>query len=50
MTDYQREQYDNWGRDNLHEIEGGNLSLKTSSQVVFFEAGKEMKVSLSMPA
>jgi hypothetical protein len=46
MTDYQREQYDNWCRDNLHDIEGGNLSLKTSSQVVYFEAGKDMKVRI----
>ncbi len=45
MTDYQREQYDGWCRDNLQEIEGGKLSLKTSSQVVYFEAGKDMKVS-----
>lgn len=45
MTDNQREQFDNWCRDNLHEIEAGNLSLKTSSQVVYFEAGKDMKVS-----
>ena len=45
MTDNQREQFDNWCRDNLHEIESGDLSLKTSSQVVYFEAGKDMKVS-----
>ena len=44
MTDYQREQYDGWCRENLQEIDGGKLSLKTSSQVVYFEAGKDMKV------
>ena len=44
MTDFQREQYDSWCRDNLHDIEDGNISLKTNSQVVYFEAGKDMKV------
>lgn len=45
MTEYQRELFDSWCRDNLHDIERQNLSLKTSSQVVYFEAGKDMKVS-----
>ncbi|TRY75069.1 hypothetical protein TCAL_08574 [Tigriopus californicus] len=45
MTEYQRELFDSWCRDNLQDIEGQNLSLKTSSQVVYFEAGKDMKVS-----
>ena len=46
ISEYQRDQYDGWCRDNLQEIEGGNLSLKTSSQVVYFEAGKDMKVKI----
>ena len=44
MTEYQREQFDGWSRDNLQDIESKNLSLQTSSQVVYFEAGKDMKV------
>ena len=44
MTDYQREQFDSWCRDNLSDIEQGDLSLKTDAQVVYFEAGKDMKV------
>ncbi len=45
MAEFQREQYDGWTRENLHDIESRNLSLQTSSQVVYFEAGKDMKVS-----
>lgn len=44
MTDYQREQFDSWCRDNLSDIDQGDLSLQTDSQVVYFEAGKDMKV------
>ncbi len=44
MGEYQREQFDGWTRDNLEDIKGG-VSLQTSSQVVYFEAGKDMKVS-----
>ena len=45
MSEFQRELYDGWTRENLQDIESRNLSLKTSSQVVYFEAGKDMKVS-----
>ena len=45
MSEFQKEQYDNWTRDNLQEIESKSLSLQTTSQVVYFEAGKNMKVS-----
>ena len=45
MSEFQREQFDSWSRENLHDIESRSLSLQTSSQVVYFEAGKDMKVS-----
>lgn len=45
MAEYQKELYDNWTRDNLQDIESKNLSLLTSSQVVYFEQGRDMKVS-----
>ncbi len=44
MAEYQREQYDTWCRDTLHDIETGTLSLKTGSQVIYFAEGKDMKV------
>jgi dynein heavy chain 2 len=44
MVEYQREQYDAWCRDTLHDIETGTLSLKTGSQVIYFAEGKDMKV------
>ena len=45
MSEFQREQFDSWSRENLQDIESRSLSLQTSSQVVYFEAGKDMKVS-----
>ncbi len=46
MVEYQREQFDGWTRDNLEEVGAdGGVSLKTGAQVVYFEAGKKMKVS-----
>jgi dynein heavy chain 2 len=48
MTEYQREQFDSWSRDNIQDIESRRLALNTSSQVVFFEAGKNMKVLTSL--
>ena len=33
MREYQREQFDGWTRDNLEDVQGGRVSLKTSSQV-----------------
>ena len=45
MTEYRKEQFDSWTRDNLHQIENDDLSLQTTEQVVYFEAGKRMKVS-----
>ena len=45
MSEYQKELFDSWSRDNLRDIEENDLSLQTSSQVVYFEAGKDMKVS-----
>ncbi len=44
MMEYQREQFNSWTRENLHDVEGKHLSLQTTSQVVYFEAGKDMKV------
>ena len=38
MREYQREQFDGWTRDNLEDVQGGRVSLKTSSQV---RKGKE---------
>lgn len=32
MSEFQREQFDSWSRENLHDIESKNLSLQTSSQ------------------
>ena len=45
MSEFQKELFDNWTRDNLHDIESRDLSIQTSSQVVYFEAGRDMKVS-----
>ena len=33
MSEFQREQFDSWSRENLHDIESRSLSLQTSSQV-----------------
>ena len=44
MSEYLKELLDNWIRDNLHDIENRGLSIQTSSQVVYFEAGRDMKV------
>jgi len=43
IAGYQRDQFDAWCRDNVDDIE--SLSVKTGAQVVYFEAGKNMKVS-----
>ncbi|CAB4065051.1 Dual specificity mitogen-activated protein kinase kinase mek-1,Dual specificity mitogen-activated protein kinase kinase mek-2,Dual specificity mitogen-activated protein kinase kinase dSOR1,Dual specificity mitogen-activated protein kinase kinase 4,Dual specificity mitogen-activated protein kinase kinase 3,Dual specificity protein kinase FUZ7,Dual specificity mitogen-activated protein kinase kinase 5,Dual specificity mitogen-activated protein kinase kinase sek-1,MAP kinase kinase PBS2,Dual specificity mitog len=47
LSEYQKDQFDSWVRDNTEAIEEEDgLFLKTSQQVVYFEAGKkDMKVS-----
>ncbi len=45
VVDFQKEDFDRWCRLNLEEINSNELSLKTSAQVVYFEAGKDMKVT-----
>jgi len=45
VSEYQRDQFDSWCRDNLEDVDSAQLSLKTDAQVVYFEAGKNMKVS-----
>lgn len=45
IKEFQREDFDRWCRTNLEDIESQELSLQTSAQVVYFEAGKDMKVS-----
>ena len=45
IKEYQREDFDRWSRSNLDDIESNELSMQTNAQVVYFEAGKDMKVS-----
>ena len=45
IKEYQREDFDRWSRTNLDDIESNELSMQTNAQVVYFEAGKDMKVS-----
>ena len=45
VVDFSKEDFDRWCRINLEEINSNDLSLQTSAQVVYFEAGKDMKVS-----
>ena len=46
IKDFQREDFDRWCRTNLEDIESKELSLQTNAQVVYFEAGKDMKVNI----
>ena len=45
IKEYQRDSFDRWSRNNLEDINSKELSLQTNAQVVYFEAGKDMKVS-----
>ena len=45
IKEFQREDFDRWSRTNLEDIESNELSMQTNAQVVYFEAGKDMKVS-----
>ena len=45
IKEYQKDTFDRWCRTNLEDINSNELSLQTNAQVVYFEAGKDMKVS-----
>ena len=45
IKEFQRDDFDRWSRTNLEDIESKELSMQTNAQVVYFEAGKDMKVS-----
>ena len=45
IKSYQKDQFESWSAGFLDELEMGDLSLKTNEQVIYFEQGKEMRVS-----
>ena len=45
IKSFQRDQLDNWAASYTHDLDSGELSLRTDEQVIFFEQGKEMRVS-----
>ena len=45
IKSYQKDQFENWSSSFLDELETGDLSLRTDEQVIYFEHGKEMRVS-----
>lgn len=44
VKEFQKDDFDRWSRANLEDINSKELSLQTNAQVVYFEAGKDMKV------
>ena len=45
IKSYQKDQFENWSSSFLDELQTGDLSLRTDEQVIYFEHGKEMRVS-----
>ena len=45
IKSFQREQFDSWCAEYIDELDSGDLPLKIDDQVIYFEQGKEMKVS-----
>ena len=45
IKEYQREAFDRWSCAKLEDIKSNKLSMQTNTQMVYFEVGKDMKVS-----
>lgn len=49
IKQFQKDDFERWCTTNLDEINSNELTLQTNAQVVYFEAGKDMKVMMEIP-